>query len=202
MDQLAVLNAGSPPRMRGKALDIVLVVHPQGITPAYAGKRPDFGGTASQARDHPRVCGEKFFGKSTQGAELGSPPRMRGKVPSTSTLHPYSGITPAYAGKSIARRISRPSTGDHPRVCGEKLTCSGGVTADQGSPPRMRGKVLHSPAAGGRIGITPAYAGKSICGMPNRNGGRDHPRVCGEKWTSLQYRVQAVGSPPRMRGKD
>ena len=31
---------GSPPRMRGKALDASIEEHGLGITPAYAGKRP------------------------------------------------------------------------------------------------------------------------------------------------------------------
>ena len=141
MDQLAVLNAGSPPRMRGKALDIVLVVHPQGITPAYAGKRPDFGGTASQARDHPRVCGEKVDGQLQFYGWVGSPPRMRGK-------------------DCIVHREGA-GIGDHPRVCGEKYSPADIQTINGGSPPRMRGKELTPVLVAPALGITPAYAGKS-----------------------------------------
>ena len=31
--------------------------------------------------------------------------------------------------------------------------------------------------------------------------GRDHPRVCGEKFDMLPLEIRQKGSPPRMRGK-
>ena len=52
------------------------------------------------------------------------------------------------------------------------------------------------------MGITPAYAGKSIpCRFP-ADGERDHPRVCGEKPAKISRDTAKKGSPPRMRGKD
>ena len=54
---------GSPPRMRGKACFIPFPVRKSGITPAYAGKRAGSSGDYSTAGDHPRVCGEKLFGR-------------------------------------------------------------------------------------------------------------------------------------------
>ena len=65
----------------------------------------------------------------------------------------------------------------------------------------MRGK---GGVLAGRVGaqrITPACAGKSnICiGAPA--GGRDHPRVCGEKGTTPAPPTRSSGSPPRVRGK-
>ena len=50
-----------------------------------------------------------------------------------------------------------------------------------GSPPRMRGKALVVEGRNGRIGITPAYAGKSTSESPST--------------------LTTGGSPPRMRGK-
>ena len=71
---------GSPPRVRGKALLLVVKLTCLGITPACAGKRLRLGCRKSQTEDHPRVCGEKPF-----------PP----------SLPPLpAGITPACAGKS------------------------------------------------------------------------------------------------------
>ena len=71
-----------------------------------------------------------------------------------------------------------------------------------GSPPRMRGKdALQS--VGYDIGrITPAYAGKSVPSSTKNPGGKDHPRVCGEKVRGVSAGLLARGSPPRMRGKD
>ena len=85
---------------------------------------------------------------------------MRGKVP---TFHPPSGavgITPAYAGKSRPDPEPDAGTGDHPRVCGEKLIPPLLGFGFTGSPPRMRGKVLLLVRSAGCNGITPAYAGK------------------------------------------
>ena len=65
----------------------------------------------------------------------------------------------------------------------------------------MRGKVptFHPPS--GAVGITPAYAGKSVHLQRNRTRLRDHPRVCGEKPARSRARRRNWGSPPRMRGK-
>ena len=91
-------------------------------------------------------------------------------------------ITPAYAGKSRARRTASSTSWDHPRVCGEKPLQSSVNCTMEGSPPRMRGKVL-------------ALASLMLCH-------RDHPRVCGEKPETPKAALQALGSPPRMRGKE
>jgi len=51
---------------------------------------------------------------------------------------------------------------DHPRVCGEKEPAAEGTNGQVGSPPRMRGKVLHLSDLLILRGITPAYAGKRV----------------------------------------
>ena len=70
-----------------------------------------------------------------------------------------------------------------------------------GSPPRVRGKVLAALMPENRVGITPACAGKRPAPEKTLPGFGDHPRVCGEKrpmsWPSMRPR----GSPPRVRGK-
>ena len=91
---------GSPPRMRGKAVD---AGHAQGavrITPAYAGKSRAISASKRAIKDHPRVCGEKHPCRICRKARLGSPPRMRGKVATSSKIFYKFRITPAYAGKS------------------------------------------------------------------------------------------------------
>ncbi len=50
--------------------------------------------------------------------------------------------------------------------------------------------------------ITPACAGKSVFLHALHNTGKDHPRVCGEKTIITQSTISAIGSPPRVRGKD
>ena len=75
-----------------------------------------------------------------------------------------SGITPAYAGKSMCHSFLTAGHWDHPRVCGEKLPSLSMVPTPIGSPPRMRGKAAVIVFENLVEGITPAYAGKSALG--------------------------------------
>ena len=172
---------GSPPRMRGKAVRLAVLVGVGGITPAYAGKRDAARVLATPARDHPRVCGEKRALPALRVAALGSPPRMRGKVKIERKSQKRKRITPAYAGKRGRPAARLSQCPDHPRVCGEKGVEKWLEKTPRGSPPRMRGKAFRSFFGMRKRGITPAYAGKS-------------PAL---------WRVPAPlsGSPPRMRGK-
>ena len=105
-------------------------------------------------------------------------------------------------GKVDSLRHNDVLHGDHPRVCGEKPMTAISSTPTRGSPPRMRGKVLLSKNHLLGLGITPAYAGKSRKGEPKWHTVLDHPRVCGEKSCQTGELSSALGSPPRMRGKD
>ena len=173
------------------------------ITPACAGKRPSARTCRIASGDHPRVCGEKADGNRQRGFCEGSPPRVRGKGFPSIHIRRVDGITPACAGKRYAFPTAHAGNRDHPRVCGEKVCFSNCPRGKQGSPPRVRGKVGSSF----RIHLR--------C--------RDHPRVCGEKPSTLQFIVEdgritpacagkrihysiqhhcALGSPPRVRGKE
>ena len=74
-------------------------------------------------------------------ATQGSPPRMRGKAAAARAGLVAVGITPAYAGKRVWPCLTCFAHWDHPRVCGEKYGKLLIVHGEQGSPPRMRGKV-------------------------------------------------------------
>ena len=168
--------------MRGKGERKRRHGNPGRITPAYAGKsfwRAVFWGLH---RDHPRVCGEKTWTPCNPSMMLGSPPRMRGKGAASVEEAKALRITPAYAGKSNVAALTVTWCWDHPRVCGEKKWGVNEKNRLVGSPPRMRGKGDPQGGLAGTLGITPAYAGKSL---PCRSWYRlcgDHPRVCGEKY--------------------
>ena len=86
-------------------------------------------------------------------------------------------------------------------MCGEKPFVTGRSTVLMGSPPRMRGKGPLPRDALPALGITPAYAGKSLWSGSVRVWVWDHPRVCGEKCFAVLMVCIALGSPPRVRGK-
>ena len=86
------------------------------------------------------MCGEKYKIKKRYPLEMGSPPRMRGKVDKVNNVAALTGITPAYAGKSWGLFGGALRGLDHPRVCGEKQRQRLALFCHTGSPPRMRGK--------------------------------------------------------------
>ena len=87
---------------------------------------------------------------------------MRGKVFYDAHTSKKRRITPAYAGKRGYALTKGHLSGDHPRLCGEKLFIYIVPWFDVGSPPPMRGKVDCTLRAFHDLRITPAYAGKSI----------------------------------------
>ena len=66
----------------------------------------------------------------------------------------------------------------------------------------MRGKAILLCLYCIKLGITPAYAGKSGNSSIYSFWLWDHPRVCGEKDAMAFKTMLRQGSPPRMRGKD
>mgnify|MGYP003091561886 CR=1 FL=1 len=126
---------------------------------------------------------------------------MRGKVCSKKAKCSYSGITPAYAGKSCYRNLIAVDPRDHPRLCGEKKSISSCQHTALGSPPPMRGKVETLYTELSRVGITPAYAGKSRNTLYRIVKSWDHPRLCGEKFFFFDSQHLRIRITPAYAGK-
>ena len=148
------------------------------------------------------MCGEKMHMLLCVPASYGSPPHMRGKGRVRHVFLPFSGITPAHAGKSSILVAHWSAVWDHPRTCGEKSGSMSNFSRCSGSPPHMRGKVPYHDNAWFLTRITPAHAGKSFARNALQTSCEDHPRTCGEKRFTLFLRHRFKGSPPHMRGKD
>ena len=175
------LRAGSPPQVRGKLPQFVILPEQVGITPAGAGK------TGTHAGCRPRG--------------VGSPPQVRGKLPCIVLDASASGITPAGAGKTEDWKSKYEKEQDHPRRCGENEDAARKKTDAEGSPPQVRGKPDHRPRQGTVCGITPAGAGKTYMRQQNTTITKDHPRRCGENASNFTPASCAMGSPPQVRGK-
>ena len=93
-------TAGSPPRMRGKQRRKRNKLCSRRITPADAGKTYFKNNAKTLDEDHPRGCGENPPELSQMNTNIGSPPRMRGKLSSYTRFCRRTGITPADAGKT------------------------------------------------------------------------------------------------------
>ena len=159
---------GSPPRGRGKDSSGEPANGSIRITPAQAGKSLFCFTAAVPIQDHPRTGGERSGMKGMKSWKLGSPPHRRGKGIQADGAGAWAGITPAWAGKRVARGGSSSSSWDHPRTGGEKHNVFTLGSLVQGSPPRRRGKATLDGHVAQGHGITPAWAGKS-----------DSPPVCG-----------------------
>ena len=92
---------GSPPPVRGKAVNQIVEGATNGITPACAGKRAFTDEFTFFWKDHPRVCGEKVFWFHQLRSGRGSPPRVRGKAGRMFCHRRSDRITPACAGKRM-----------------------------------------------------------------------------------------------------
>ena len=174
-------NEGSPPRRRGKDWSRKDSAPLSGITPAWAGKRPARHHCTGQARDHPRVGGEKAPEPPGVLAPPGSPPHRRGKGQASGRSCGGQGITPAWAGKSHILKRDVASRRDHPRAGGEKWAGVEDFMSYIGSPPRGRGKEKMVTLQDINARITPAWAGKRHSCRMRRWCSGDHPRVGGEK---------------------
>ena len=117
------VDAGSPPRVRGKRFRDADRLRLEGITPARAGKTRTKGCNSLGRADHPRACGENSFVKFPIKMSLGSPPRVRGKLYLLRDSLDRIGITPARAGKTRSSILNTVSRKDHPRACGENSIC-------------------------------------------------------------------------------
>ncbi len=140
LGMLMSVLVGSPPHVRGKDLSRLFLIGVEGINPACAGKSPSRKGTGSPARDHPRMCGEKFDLLMLLVGVLGSPPHVRGKAGSKGKVVTRPGITPACAGRSFRSSSCWDTSGDHPRMCGEKDEPLPIFSMTAGSPPHVRGE--------------------------------------------------------------
>ena len=65
----------------------------------------------------------------------------------------------------------------------------------------MRGKGIASDVPAVSAGITPAYAGKSFSVKICLFGNKDHPRLCGEKFSERNLLQRKQGITPAYAGK-
>ena len=187
--------------MRGKQTVDLCGFRPFRITPACAGKTGRIKKCSGRSSDHPRVCGENIDVHERLVERVGSPPRVRGKLPAGVCRIQAERITPACAGKTHRPEQDHAARADHPRVCGENASRRSRCSTSCGSPPRVRGKLCDHLVVIFCMRITPACAGKTCRRHTNARRCTDHPRVCGENITLVTLMGVDYGSPPRVRGK-
>ena len=131
----------------------------------------------------------------------GSPPHARGRHPTPGVGVVGIGITPACAGKTLARRWRVDAQRDHPRMRGEDVEPVSAILKLLGSPPHARGRLTCPRFRWRRIRITPACAGKTTMKPSVLSVTKDHPRMRGEDPLSIRRQTFQPGSPPHARGR-
>ena len=187
--------------MRGKPISAFAALAAGRNIPAYAGKTGTPQTTSGDWAEHPRVCGENLLQSCYSTKMLGTSPRMRGKHVCHNLPPPLGRNIPAYAGKTRTNQAGGVKRAEHPRVCGENRSMGGDNSLDNGTSPRMRGKLAPLVGEISSLRNIPAYAGKTATFTRATPLPPEHPRVCGENAHSLDLNAGAGGTSPRMRGK-
>ena len=152
-------------------------------------------------RAHPRAYGENLLLLLVFAAELGSSPRIRGKL----MLHWEHiidrGLIPAHTGKTCRRPCTVRRYWAHPRAYGENPCPLSVPSSTRGSSPRIRGKLGWWWGVGVEGGLIPAHTGKTLEEWQNEPIRGAHPRAYGENAFSSTASDLRAGSSPRIRGK-
>ena len=166
--------------MRGKHSHLRPLGFLTRLIPAHAGKTSRVQSLKPSGRAHPRACGENTETRAGARGEMGSSPRMRGKLAGCMLHRQSRGLIPAHAGKTRPRSGPVCAGRAHPRACGENVFMVSYQSSPIGSSPRMRGKRARLVRSRRARGLIPAHAGKTS----RRRGAFvhewAHPRACGE----------------------
>ncbi len=150
---------GSPPLVRERLASQYFVKLNLGITPACAGTTALDDVDRLYCQDHPRLCGNDATPSTISNLLKGSPPLVRER-PCAPLLNACRlRITPACAGTTHSRLLTRLLL--------------------LGSPPLVRERPISPVALAPSMRITPACAGTTIADIAIFQGVGDHPRLCG-----------------------
>ncbi len=154
-------NAGSSPRVRGKLLHLVAQLVDLRIIPARAGQTRRRRTAPRPRPDHPRACGANGGIRVRLHHPPGSSPRVRGKRGRGADVGRHPRIIPARAGQTSMCQCVRVAQADHPRACGANTLQPCALPREDGSSPRVRGKLGELGIIVGLGRIIPARAGQT-----------------------------------------
>ena len=171
---------GSSPRVRGRRSSRSPSLSAARLIPACAGQtRRRLTRSSRRVGSSPRVRGRLLHRTNRHHSE-GAHPRVCG---ADSLVHhldvDVSGLIPACAGQTSVPLSGTDPHRAHPRVCGADVCADGLCGCNEGSSPRVRGRLLRPRCPMLPIGLIPACAGQTVNGELHCLTGWAHPRVCG-----------------------
>ncbi len=150
-----------------------------GLIPAYAGRTTSADPQSAPGQAHPRLRGADFFAWAQKAGYTGSSPLTRGGPLEVEAPVGVDGLIPAYAGRTKSWRGLLIRMGAHPRLRGADRFTPNGKSVVEGSSPLTRGGRGRRTRLLLRLGLIPAYAGRTVimeC-APLHSGA--HPRLRG-----------------------
>ena len=197
---LARLNGGLSPRVRGNRVVPCLTRDAEGSIPACAGEPYPETGCGLAAAVYPRVCGGTYLALALACRRSGLSPRVRGNPSCSVSTMLRSRSIPACAGEPVT---SPPYWGlreVYPRVCGGTSPSFDSPGAVGGLSPRVRGNLFNAKSSSLQRGSIPACAGEpQAWATPSLPGGV-YPRVCGGTPKQPPRCLDLLGLSPRVRG--
>ncbi|STD38242.1 Domain of uncharacterised function (DUF2825) [Corynebacterium striatum] len=158
---LVLRGVGSSPLTRGgRHLRQAPWLH-RGLIPAYAGRTPEFSHSTVRGGAHPRLRGADRSPAACTLSTSGSSPLTRGGRNPRMAKKTAMGLIPAYAGRTRQRSPEYNLLGAHPRLRGADFRASSLVRNPRGSSPLTRGGHLDPLSGNRRVGLIPAYAGRT-----------------------------------------
>ena len=194
------VSGGSSPHARGTRIISHQCYQNHRFIPACAGNAKLAGSSSTGGTVHPRMRGERLAVTGCAAIMFGSSPHARGtRLPAIADAGCHRFI-PACAGNAGRRSAIDVRFPVHPRMRGERAFRSDCGALAGGSSPHARG-TLRQPcnvAPGGRF--IPACAGNARPSCGSRPRRTVHPRMRGERLTSVTRLGGLVGSSPHARG--
>ena len=193
-------TSGSSPHTRGTRPSGGPPPGRKRFIPAYAGNAPEGRPHCPASSVHPRIRGERGFGKDAVFYAYGSSPHTRGTPHPDAKCRPPLRFIPAYAGNATTRLpVSRPRS-VHPRIRGERQFVMTPVSTSIGSSPHTRGTLSSSRQSSHHCRFIPAYAGNARRTPSLRRRATVHPRIRGERGNRARSLCSDCGSSPHTRG--
>ena len=146
------------------------------------------------------MCGERLFTLCVIESFIGSSPHVRGTRRAGHERDVQRRFIPACAGNAPrwSAYPARPSV--HPRMCGERVADAGHPVYPVGSSPHVRGTHHEFLFRYLWVRFIPACAGNASAACASMRTDTVHPRMCGERLTILQLKLDYLGSSPHVRG--
>ena len=193
-------TSGSSPHTRGTRPSGGPPPGRKRFIPAYAGNAPEGRPHCPASSVHPRIRGERGFGKDAVFYAYGSSPHTRGTPHPDAKCRPPLRFIPAYAGNATTRLpVSRPRS-VHPRIRGERQFVMTPVSTSIGSSPHTRGTLSSSRQSSHHCRFIPAYAGNAVSARMPFSMPTVHPRIRGERRIPMRNAGHLFGSSPHTRG--